>query len=116
LESLEYLLPDSIIIRPNFDEELLSKERDVQLQEAVQRLTKHDQILVNLWRQGNSIEEIAKEMGIKKRSVSREISAVVKKLKRIFGEASTFVLTLWPFISASYFVCVGGGNGLANQL
>lgn len=82
-ESLEYLSPDFLIVQPKLEEWLLSKERKELLQAAVRKLTEHDQKLLGLWRQERSVGEIAEVMGIKKRSVSREINAVIKRLQEI---------------------------------
>ncbi len=82
-ESLEHLPPDFLIVHPKLEEWLLSKERKELLQAAIRKLTKHDQKLFGLWHQRWSIGEIATEMKIKKRSVSREINAVIKRLQEI---------------------------------
>jgi len=82
-ESLEYLPLDFLLVQPKLEEWLLSKEREEILQAAVRKLTGHDQKLFGLWRQGRSIGEIVAEMKIKKRSVSREINAVIKRLKEV---------------------------------
>lgn len=77
--------PDSsiFIVQPDQEKKLLAKEMEAILQAALSKLTEHEQKLLVLWLQGGSMNEIAKEMGIKKRSVSREIIAVIKKLQRV---------------------------------
>jgi RNA polymerase sigma factor (sigma-70 family) len=83
MESLEQLPPDALIVQPKLEEWLLSKERQEILQAAVCELTPHDQKLFGLWRNGQSIGEIAIEMKIRNRSVSRELNVVIKKLQEI---------------------------------
>ncbi|MGH9850201.1 MAG: hypothetical protein ACREBD_10115 [Blastocatellia bacterium] len=77
------LPPDSFIVQPDQEQKLLAKERGEMAQAAICMLTDHDQKLLGLWRQEWSVKEIAEEMRIKNRSVSREINAVIKRLQEI---------------------------------
>jgi RNA polymerase sigma factor (sigma-70 family) len=88
MESLDNMPPDSsiFIFQPDQEKGLLAKEREAILLVAFSKLTEHERKLLVLWLQGRSIEEIAKERGIKNRSVSREIIATKKKLQRIIRE------------------------------
>lgn len=88
VESLDDIPPDSptFIVQPDQEKTLLAKEMEAILQAAFSKLTGHEQKLLTLWLQDQSRQEIAKEMGIKKQSVSREKNAVIKKLQRIVGE------------------------------
>jgi RNA polymerase sigma factor (sigma-70 family) len=81
--SLEALPPDFFIAQPNQEERIISKERTRVLLGAVGKLTEHDRKLFRLICQGLKTEKIAKEMGIKKRSVSREKVALIKRLQKI---------------------------------
>lgn len=85
MESLDDMPPASsiLIFQPDQEKRLLAKEREEILLVVFSKLTEHDQKLLVLWLQGQSIGEIAKEMRIKKESVSREIIAVTNKLQRI---------------------------------
>lgn len=82
-EPLEDLPPDSFPIPPDQEEKLISEEREKLLQAAVGRLTEHEQKLFNLITHGLTAEEIANEMGVKKDSVYREKSALIKKLQNL---------------------------------
>jgi len=88
MESLDNMAPNSsiFIVHPDQEKTLLAKELDAILQAALSKLTGHEQKLLTLWLQKRSRDEIAKEMWIKKESVSPEINAVIKKLQRIVGE------------------------------
>jgi RNA polymerase sigma factor (sigma-70 family) len=88
MESLDDILQDStiFIFQPDQEKKLLAKEKEAILLVGFSKLTKHDRKLLVLWLQGRSIGEIAKELRIKKESVSREIIAVTNKLQRIIRE------------------------------
>jgi len=81
--SLEVLPPDIFITQPNQEERIIAKERVSVLLGAVGKLTEHDQKLFRLICRGLKTEEIAKEMGLKKRSVSRERNTMIKRLQKI---------------------------------
>ena len=85
MESLDDMPADSsvFIVQPDQEKRLIAKEMGAIYQAAFSKLSKREQKLLILWLQERSIEEIAIEMGIKKRSVSREIIVVINKLQRI---------------------------------
>jgi len=89
IKKLDDMRPDSsiFIVQPDQEKKLLAKEMEAILWEAFSELTERERKLLSLWLQERSIEEIAKEMGVKKRSVSRRIIAVTEKLRRIIGLA-----------------------------
>ena len=84
-ESLDDMPPDSsiFVIQPDQEKRLLAKEMVVILHAALNKLTKRERKLLTLLLQERSIEEIAKEMRIKKRSVSREVIAVTDRLQKV---------------------------------
>src|SRR6266508_2844005 len=73
MESLDDMPPDSsiFIVQPDQEKRLLAKEMEAILKAAFSKLTEHERKLLAMRLHGRSIEEIAQEMGIKKRSVSR---------------------------------------------
>jgi RNA polymerase sigma factor (sigma-70 family) len=87
-ESLDDMPFDSSIfmVQPDQEKRLFAKEKAAILQAALSQLTRREQKLLGLRLQERSVEEIAKEMGIKRRSVSRRIIAVTEKLQRIARE------------------------------
>ncbi len=87
-ERLDDMSLDSsiLIVQPDQENGVFAKEVEAILQAAFGRLTGHERKLLDLWLHERSRDEIAKEMGIKKKSVSREINALIKKLRRIIGE------------------------------
>lgn len=88
VESLENMPTDSstFVVPPDQEGKLLANERIGILRATFGKLTEHERKLLILWLQERSRDEIAKEMGIKKESVSREINAVIKKFQRIVEE------------------------------
>jgi RNA polymerase sigma factor (sigma-70 family) len=88
MESLEDMPLDSsnFIVHPDQEKRLLAKEMEEVLQSAFSKLTEHERKLLVLRLQERSRGEIAKKIGIKKESVSREINAVINKLQRIVRE------------------------------
>jgi len=88
MESLDDMPPGSsiFIVQPDQEKTLFTKEMEAISQAAFIKLTKREQKLLILWLLELSRMEIAKEMGIKKESVSPKINAVMKKLQRIVGE------------------------------
>jgi RNA polymerase sigma factor (sigma-70 family) len=78
MESLDNMAPNSsiFIVHPDQEKTLLAKELDAILQAALSKLTNRERNLLVLWLQERSREEIAKGMGIKKKSVSPEINAL----------------------------------------
>jgi RNA polymerase sigma factor (sigma-70 family) len=81
--SLDDLLPDTFKISLDPDEQLLSKEKGKILHAAAGKLTEREQKLFGLLRQGLSVEEIAVEMKVKRRSASVMKRNLIKKLQRI---------------------------------
>ncbi len=90
MESLDDMLPDSsiFIVQPDQEKRLLAKEMEAILKAAFSKLTEHERKLLAMRLHGRSIEEIAQELGIKKRSVSRELTGLIKKLQRIIRQDS----------------------------
>ncbi len=88
MERLDDIPPDSstFIVQPDQEKRLLAEEMEAILQAAFSRLTGHERKLLFLWFQELSVEEMSKEMGIKKRSISREIIAVIEKLRKIIRD------------------------------
>ncbi|MGE0886230.1 MAG: sigma-70 family RNA polymerase sigma factor [Blastocatellales bacterium] len=84
--SLDDMPFDSFTVQPDQEEWLLSKEREEMLQAIVCKLTKREQELFSLWRQGSSVAEMAEQMNVKKRSASVMKRALVKKLQRLIKE------------------------------
>jgi len=82
-KSLDEASPDSFTVQPDLDEWLLAKEREEILRAAESKLTERERTLLDLVRQGLSIEEIAKEMKIKRRSASVRKRDLIVKLQRI---------------------------------
>ncbi|MGH9849715.1 MAG: RNA polymerase sigma factor [Blastocatellia bacterium] len=83
--SLAEAPPDSLTVQPDHEEWLLAKEREEILLAAESKLTKRERTLLDLLRQGLSIEEIAEEMKIKRRSAAVMKRALIVKLQRIIG-------------------------------
>ncbi len=77
--------PDSLTVQPDLDEWLYSMEKEEMLQAAENELTERERTLLDLLWQGLSIEEIAKEMKIKRRSASTRKRDLIVKLQRIIG-------------------------------
>ncbi|HEX5085776.1 MAG TPA: sigma-70 family RNA polymerase sigma factor, partial [Blastocatellia bacterium] len=88
MESLDDIPQHSsnFIVQPKQEEKLFRGEMRAILEAAFSKLTAHEQKLLALWLREMSIKEIAKEMGIKKRSVSRERNTIIKKLQKIVIE------------------------------
>lgn len=89
LESLDCLPPEVFVVQQEQEKSLLSKEREEVLQEAVDTLTDHDRKLFGLMRQELTTEEIADEMGIKRRSASVMKRILIVKLRRIIRDKYT---------------------------
>jgi DNA-directed RNA polymerase specialized sigma24 family protein len=83
---LDDLPAEVFVVQQDQEKSLLSKEREKMLQEAVNNLTVHDQKLFGLLRQELSMEKIADEMGIKRRSASVMKRVLIVKLRRIIRE------------------------------
>ena len=76
--------PPEVLIQPSTqEEELLQKEQEQLLDEALAKLTPRERKLVELIQQGLKAEEIAQELGIKAKSVHRMKNAAVKKLGKL---------------------------------
>jgi RNA polymerase sigma factor (sigma-70 family) len=84
--SLDDLPAEVFVVQQDQEKSLLSKEREKMLQEAVNNLTVHDQKLFGLLRRELSMEKIADEMGIKRRSASVMKRVLIVKLRRIIRE------------------------------
>jgi len=83
--SLEDAPPESFVIQPDQEERVFSREIREKFLEVFSKLTPHEQQLLCLWLQGFRTAVIAREMGIKKESVYREISALKKKIQTMIN-------------------------------
>jgi RNA polymerase sigma factor (sigma-70 family) len=88
VSSLDEIPPDSLVVPQDQEDVLLSKEREAIVEAAIGRLTEQAQLLLQLRRQGRTVEEIAQITGIKRRSVSREMNALIKKLRSMVNEGN----------------------------
>jgi RNA polymerase sigma factor (sigma-70 family) len=81
--SLDDVSSDFFTVQPDQEQWLLTKEREELLQTAVSNLTKREQMLFGLIRQGLDAEKVGEEMKIKRRSASVMKRLLIKKLQRI---------------------------------
>jgi RNA polymerase sigma factor (sigma-70 family) len=78
--------PSEILEQPPVQEELLLlKEQTQLLTEAIAKLMRRERKLVELIQQDLNAEKMAKELGIKVKSVHRMKNAVVKKLEKLIN-------------------------------
>jgi RNA polymerase sigma factor (sigma-70 family) len=89
IESLDDLPAEVYVVEEEQEKRLLRKEREEMLREAVTKLTVHDQKLYGLLRQELSVDKIADEMGIKRRSAAVMKRILIVKLRRIIREEHT---------------------------
>lgn len=83
--SLAEAPPGSLTVQPDLDEWLYSMEKEEMLRAAESELPERERTLLDLLRQGLSIEEIAEEMKIKRRSVAVMKRNLIVKLQKIIG-------------------------------
>ncbi len=83
-EPIDDVSSEAISYAPMQEAELLSKEQQVLLYEAIRTLTPHDQQLADLKLNAATDEEIAQAMQITPRSVQQEWSKIGKRLKAMF--------------------------------
>ena len=81
---LEDLPPNSFPIPPDQEQQLILEEREKHLLVAISKLTERERKLFYLITQELSAEEIANKMGVKKDSVYRGRSALIKKLQNMY--------------------------------
>lgn len=79
--SLQDLSPDAFVFLPDQEEKLLAAEHQQWLYSAASKLTAHEQKLFAYIISGEKAEEISRRMHIKKETVYRERSLLIKKLK-----------------------------------
>ncbi len=88
--NLEDVLLAAFTSQPDQEERLISEEeekkREKILLAALGKLTPHERKLFSLMRRGLKADEVAKEMGITKRSAYTEMSDLKKKLRGIIEE------------------------------
>lgn len=85
-ESLEDELLNTLRYAPTQENELLQKERQVMLKDAIDKLSLHDQRIARLKLREVSDEEIARELNIKTASVGREWRVIKTKLAQMMTD------------------------------
>ncbi len=83
---IEDLPENQLCVAAPQEKELLTKEQQALLQQAINQLTPHDQCIARLKIGGATDEEIAQEMKVKIRSVQQEWARIFKKIVTIFSK------------------------------
>ncbi|MCR5326887.1 MAG: RNA polymerase sigma-70 factor [Bacteroidales bacterium] len=74
------------------DEEYFAKERQLQIDKAVDRMPyKRREVFLLSRKEGMSNEQIAKDLGISKKTVENHINAVLKELRKISSCIAVFL-------------------------